>query len=166
MEHKKVSFSLIHLFVGNLPLVYMLTSLGVDIHTTDPDHGATPLHWAAFKGHHDVCELLIQRGADVNAKTSDEDQQTAFSWACMSGDLKVVKLFVENDAKLDEQCGRGYTPIMNATQYGFLHVVHYLYKAGASLDIKVIFFKSQITFRIKKIIPLFIGLHTGDTLLY
>ncbi len=31
--------------------------------------GATPLHWAAFKGQREAAELLILYGADVNART-------------------------------------------------------------------------------------------------
>jgi ankyrin repeat protein len=34
----------------------------------DNDWGWTLLHWAAFDGDKDVAELLISKGADVNAK--------------------------------------------------------------------------------------------------
>jgi hypothetical protein len=36
-------------------------------HAND-DQGATPLHYAAFNGCRDIAELLLQRGADVNAR--------------------------------------------------------------------------------------------------
>src|SRR5262245_1221948 len=32
------------------------------------DGGRTALHWAAHAGHREVMRLLIERGADVNAK--------------------------------------------------------------------------------------------------
>jgi ankyrin repeat protein len=34
------------------------------------EHGATALHHAAFGGHRPVAELLVKRGADINAPDS------------------------------------------------------------------------------------------------
>ena len=31
------------------------------------DH-QTPLHWAASEGHTDIVKIMIEKGADVNAK--------------------------------------------------------------------------------------------------
>ena len=33
------------------------------------NEGATPLHWAAFKGNLDAAKLLVRYGANVNALT-------------------------------------------------------------------------------------------------
>ncbi len=35
---------------------------------TKNDYGWTPLHWAASRGHKEIVELLIAKGANVNAK--------------------------------------------------------------------------------------------------
>ena len=32
------------------------------------DYGVTPLHWAAYKGHYNICELLLEKGASKNIK--------------------------------------------------------------------------------------------------
>ena len=45
---------------------------GSDVNAKD-EFGRTPLHDATFYGHKEIVELLIAKGADVNAKTSDED---------------------------------------------------------------------------------------------
>ena len=37
-----------------------------DVNVQDHD-GDTPLHWAAIEGYLEICDLLIEHGADVNA---------------------------------------------------------------------------------------------------
>jgi len=51
---------------GNIEAVKKHLSLGADVNEKDPEF-ATPLHYAALKGHKTVAELLIEKGADVNA---------------------------------------------------------------------------------------------------
>jgi len=55
------------------------------------DDGVTPLHFAAGGGHKEVIELLIAKGADVNAKrviakgadvnAKNADGETPLDWA-------------------------------------------------------------------------------------
>ena len=40
---------------------------------TKNDDGWTPLHKAAYEGYREIVELLIAKGADVNAKMEDGD---------------------------------------------------------------------------------------------
>ena len=42
-------------------------------------NGKTLLHYAAWKGHKEIAELLIANGANVNAK--DKDGYTPLDWA-------------------------------------------------------------------------------------
>jgi ankyrin repeat protein len=44
------------------------------------EHGATALHYAAFGGHRPVAELLVKRGADINAPDS-QFGATPAGWA-------------------------------------------------------------------------------------
>jgi len=37
------------------------------------EFGATPLHRAGWYGHKEIAELLIEKGADLNAKTKNGD---------------------------------------------------------------------------------------------
>jgi ankyrin repeat protein len=50
--------------------------------STTYDYGQTPLHWAVKKGHKNVVEFLLAKGADVNA----EDQVGQTPTLCAEGD--------------------------------------------------------------------------------
>lgn len=56
----------------------------------------TPLHEAAKHRMADIAELLIQNGADVNAK--DISMMTPLHYAGITGDEKIVAVLIENHA--------------------------------------------------------------------
>jgi len=39
---------------------------------------ATPLHWSAANGHEEICEVLKENGANVNAVTEVRSQRVIF----------------------------------------------------------------------------------------
>ena len=47
-------------------------------------YGATPLHWAAHRNAVELCERLIQAGADVN-DSATEWWRTPLAWAADAG---------------------------------------------------------------------------------
>jgi ankyrin repeat protein len=54
---------------GDIEAVKHHLAAGVDVNVIYK--GQTPLHYAAAYGHKEIIELLIAKGADVNAKISD-----------------------------------------------------------------------------------------------
>ena len=52
---------------GNIDAVKQHLAAGTDVNARDKD-GWTPLHPASYEGHQEIVELLIAKGADVNAK--------------------------------------------------------------------------------------------------
>jgi ankyrin repeat protein len=54
----------------------LLLSERLNINHADSKLGWTALHWAAQEGHVEVCRLLIERGADVNALTKNQFSPT------------------------------------------------------------------------------------------
>ena len=58
------------------------------IDTPNENH-ITPLHYACYKGHKNVVELLIDLGADVNAV--DCEHKSILFYACVGGDIHIVK---------------------------------------------------------------------------
>jgi cytohesin len=64
---------------------------GADVNAQDNDIRWTPLHVAAAFGHKEIAELLIAKGADVNAKSK---RGTPLSNAVKSGDKEIVEWWV------------------------------------------------------------------------
>ena len=56
---------------GNIEAVKQHLAAGTDVNSKDEDGELTPLQMAAGEGQKEVAELLIAKGADVNAMTPD-----------------------------------------------------------------------------------------------
>src|SRR5689334_7763490 len=71
---------------GDTPAVRSLLQQGVDPNTPPGpnDRGMTALMFASWKGNNDIVRLLVQAGADINAKSNSG--ATPLMYAAMSGD--------------------------------------------------------------------------------
>ena len=76
---------------------------------------------AASGGYADIVKLLIDHGANVNAKSSVGN--TALTYACCGGYEDVVKILLDAGADVEHQNENGHTPLMEAASCG--HVGEY-----------------------------------------
>ncbi len=77
----------------------MLTELPSLVKATGPD-GATPLHVAADKNNPRMIELLVDNGADVEARYG-KFPHTPLSWAVVCRSYDAAKVLIDRGAKLD-----------------------------------------------------------------
>lgn len=91
----------------------------------------SPLMLAALKGHYELAEKLIKKGADIN-KTG----WTPLHYAAAAGKIAMVSLLLENNAYIDAESPNGTTPLMMAAMYGTTETVKFLLDAGADSKIK------------------------------
>jgi ankyrin repeat protein len=72
--------------------------------------GATPLHWAAHRNAVELCERLIQLGADVNGSATDW-WRTPLAWAADAGSAEAVEHLLNRGADVDQDAIVGTTAL-------------------------------------------------------
>jgi ankyrin repeat protein len=94
--------------------------------------GWTALHLAAFYGKRDVAALLLERGADVGALSSNYMANTALH-AALAGreDADAVELLIARGADVNARGAMGYTPLHIAASRGNGALVERLLSSGA-----------------------------------
>lgn len=78
------------------------------------DDGWTPLHLAAYFGHRAVAESLLDRGADVNARsrsTTFGRENTPLHAAAANRQTSTAELLMERGAEINARDGSGLTPL-------------------------------------------------------
>ena len=88
----------------------------------------TPIQVAASAGRHDVIEMLLRRGANVNALPYDHHGRTALQAAAAYGDLQLAVDLLRAGADIDAPAARlsGITALEGAASRGHLDLVHIL----------------------------------------
>jgi len=95
-----------------------------------PD-GWTPLHLTAFFGHRETAAMLIDRGADMAARSRNEIANTPLHAALAGGRGAVAELLVERGADINAMAN-GLTPLDIATGREDREMTTYLIAHGAT----------------------------------
>ncbi len=124
--------------VGDIPCLQMLLP-NDDINARDR-FGHTPLHWACLKGQLDTVKWLIEKGANINARSDCIPGENAGIYpihcAAESGSVEIVKLLLKKGAKIDAKKSNGETPLVIAVDKGRQHLVEVLLEAGANVNLR------------------------------
>lgn len=96
--------------------------------------GWTPLHLAAFFGKPDAARLLLNKGAQVNARSSNAMQNMPLHAAAAGKCAEIVKLLVDHGANVNARQHGGWTPLHAAAQNGDLEMAKALIAAGADVQ--------------------------------
>jgi uncharacterized protein len=96
--------------------------------------GWTALHFAAFAGNVENAKLLLDRGADVNARAHTKFRNTPLQAALLTGQYDVTKLLLERGADVLVRQNSGFTPMHSAAFLGRLDLLQLLLDHGAELN--------------------------------
>lgn len=98
------------------------------------DVNFTPLHSAASNGHQTVVELLLKKGATVDAK--DEGGLTSLHYASHNGHFEYVELLIQYRANVNATDYNGISALQRPYATGNLKVLSLLINCGAEVNHK------------------------------
>jgi uncharacterized protein len=145
-------FSLIQwcAYHGDVSAIRFLVSRGASLDALGTN---LDLNGAVFHGHWQLCEFLIEHGADVNHPLPETGETPLHSALCKANDaaynrvLKVLlahgadpnrttKAGIETDSFMRDCRTKGETPLHRAAAFGDAEAIQLLLDAGAVIDAK------------------------------
>lgn len=137
-------------YYGDVSAMRHLVAHGESLASLGPDLG---LNAAAFHGHWQLCQFLVEAGADVNRPLPDTGEaplHAALSAANRPSRALVVRVLLahganpnavarpsaETGAFMRDVRTRGETPLHRAAAFGTEEAIQLLLDAGAVLDVK------------------------------
>ncbi|VUZ51784.1 unnamed protein product [Hymenolepis diminuta] len=121
-----------HVREGNLAETRLWLDMSENDVNQGDEHRFSLLHWAAREGRRALVELLISRGARVNATNLGDD--TALHLAAAHGHYEVVYFLLNNfRLAVDAPNEHGNTPLHYACFWNHHEIAELLIKFGASL---------------------------------
>jgi ankyrin repeat protein len=101
--------------------------------------GRTPLHVATdwpgyFPDAPTSARILLDAGADPNARGVGRTPETPLHWAASTDDVEVADVLIEGGADFEAAGGSIGTPLDNAIGYGCWNVARRLVERGARVD--------------------------------
>jgi ankyrin repeat protein len=103
------------------------------VHAWSED-GFTPLHFAAFFGHSAAAKLLTERGADLEARSTNREfalDARPLHSAAASGQREVCEVLLDAGADVNAVQHGGYTALLDAAQAGNTELAKLLLERGA-----------------------------------
>lgn len=95
--------------------------------------GFQPLGLASFFGHTPVAELLVERGAEVNSPSRNDQRVQPLHSAAAAQHLEIARLLVEHGADVNAVQAGAFTPLHAAAQNGQVGMIRLLLAHGADL---------------------------------
>jgi ankyrin repeat protein len=94
-------------------------------------NGWTPLHYAAFADNAAAAAVLIEEGAEVDARAKNKFDNTPLQVALLTSSREVARLLLSRGAQVNATQAEGITALHEAASSGDVDIVRMLLAAGA-----------------------------------
>merc|ERR1719225_2367207 len=107
-------------------MVKTLLQSGSDIQLDKKDNtnGRSALHVAVYDGNLEIVKVLVQKGANINAK--DDDGFSPLHIAVYIENLKILKILIQSGAQLNAKDKKNKTPLDYARMWNIYDILKYL----------------------------------------
>jgi len=105
-----------------------------DVNAKDED-GRTPLHLAVESANRDIIQLLLDKGADINAK-DEKSGSTALHYAVRFSKRETAELLIARGADINARDKQGHTPLYVAANHDY-KITEFLLSEGADSSIRI-----------------------------
>jgi ankyrin repeat protein len=122
---------------NDIQKVRYLIPMGADVNARDPYASMSPLMMAAYDGYTEIARLLIEKGADVNAKGGVDMDMTPLIYAASQDRVDMVKMLLEKGANVNAKTQYGWTPFFFAASQGRVDIAKLLIDKGADVNVKL-----------------------------
>ena len=99
--------------------------------------GFTLLGLAAFFGHFDLAQELLEKGADPNIAANNQFKVSPIHSACATSNLEMAALLIQNGADVNAKQMQDVTPIHSAAHNGQTELVQLLFDNKADINAKM-----------------------------
>ena len=106
---------------------YLIEECNIPINEKDI-YGQHPLYYACREGHLNVCELLIEKGANVNLE--DKYGQTCVFYAIREGHYEIVDFLLKHGLNVNKIDKKKHTPVSYAEKIGQSKIMELLLNNG------------------------------------
>ena len=118
---------------GDIDQINRLIENGTPIDVID-ENSNTPLYIAVGQGHKQGAELLILKGANVNAVCWRGYTPLHWSVAALGGQKELAELLIAKGANVDAVDLKGKTPLVHAAYSGYKELAELLISNGANVN--------------------------------
>jgi ankyrin repeat protein len=116
---------------GDMEELKSMLAKGYDVDLRNKLTGVTSLHMAATVNNVDMIEVLLEAGAEIDAKT--KEGLTPLHLATGTNRVEAVKLLLEKGANIEAKDNRGNTPLHMTVLQGW-DLTEYLLDKGADIQ--------------------------------